>query len=345
MTMRRRVRAARSGAAFEPGAAHDRVQVHTAIPRCYPPPSLNRSIALSDSAPARKLSAHTELLHQSARFIVTVMLPVSVAFVTGPRPWLVYAVLGAIVAFLGDEGGRPLTRLGYMLIGPAALVIGASLGGIVGTDTAFVAVTVLLGLYYGLVEGGPPHPLLIARFGGYGLVLGFTVARITPVDALAAGAAMLSAWLVSLAWDAARGATRPLAVEPVWQSLAHAIGTWRTRWSFALSAGLSIGAANLVGLWIGLGHSYWATLTILVVLRADMIDSADAISHRVSGTLLGVGRRGADHLGTWDRDTVRGHGHHRRTAPAGNACPPHLGNRVHHRLRVAGGRSARGLPR
>jgi hypothetical protein len=247
------------------------------------------------------LSAHTELLHQSARFIVTVMLPVGVACVTGARPWLVYAVLGAIVAFLGDEGGRPFTRLGYMLIGPAALVIGASLGGIVGTDTAFVAVTVLLGLYYGLVEGGPPHPLLIARFGGYGLVLGFTVARITPIDAMAAGAAMLSAWLVSLAWDTARVAMRPLAVEPVWQSLAHAIGMWRTRWSFALSAGLSIGAANLVGLWIGLGHSYWATLTILVVLRADMIDSADAISHRVSGTLLGVGVVAA--LITWGPGT------------------------------------------
>jgi len=229
------------------------------------------------------------------------MLPVSVAFVMGAKPWLVYAVLGAIVAFLGDEGGRPLTRLGYMLIGPAALVIGASLGGIVGTNTAFVAVTVLLGLYYGLVEGGPPHPLLIARFGGYGLVLGFTIARITPVDAMATGAAMLSAWLVSLAWDAARVAMRPLAVEPVWQSLAHAIGTWRTRWSFALSAGLSIGAANLVGLWIGLGHSYWATLTILVVLRADMIDSADAISHRVSGTLLGVGVVAA--LITWGPGT------------------------------------------
>jgi hypothetical protein len=217
------------------------------------------------------------------------MLPVSVAFITGARPWLVYAVLGAIVAFLSDAGGKPLTRLGYMLIGPAALVIGAVAGSIVGSDAAFVAITVLLGLYYGLVEGGPPHPLLIARFGGYGLVLGFTVARITPVDAAAAGAAMLTAWLVSLAWDAARRTPRPLTVEPAAQSLARATRAWRTRWSFALSAGLSIGVANLVGLWIGLGHSYWATLTILVVLRAEMADSADAIAHRVSGTLLGVG--------------------------------------------------------
>jgi hypothetical protein len=242
--------------------------------------SLNRNFALA---------ARNELLHQSARFIVTVMLPVSVAFVTGARPWLVYAVLGAIVSYLGDQGGRPLTRLGYMLIGPAALVIGAIAGSIVGSDAAFVAITVLLGLYYGLIEGGPPHPLLIARFGGYGLVLGFTVARITPADAMATGAAVLTAWLVSLVWDAARRRGQTLAVEPVWQSLSHAVHSWRCRWSFALAAGMSFGVANLVGLWIGLGHSYWATLTILVVLRADMADSADAIAHRVSGTLLGVG--------------------------------------------------------
>ena len=77
---------------------------------------------------------------------------------------------------------------------------------------------------------------------------------------------------------------RPIAVASVWESLAHAIGTWRTRLSFALSAGLSIGAANPVGLWISLDHSYWAQLTILVLLRADILISANAISHLVSGT-------------------------------------------------------------
>src|SRR5215469_16981335 len=161
-----------------------------------------------------------ELLHRSARFLITVMIPVGVAFAAGARPWLVYAVLGAVVAFLGDEGGRPLLRLGYMLIGPSALIAGATIGSIVQTDSIFVAITVLLGLFYGLVEGGEPHLLLVARFAGYG---------------------------------------------PVLTSLLRAVRIWQSRWIFALAAGLSIGAANLVGLWIGLGHAYWATLTILVV--------------------------------------------------------------------------------
>ena len=229
-----------------------------------------------------------ELLHRSARFLITVMIPVGVAFAAGARPWLVYAVLGAVVAFLGDEGGRPLLRLGYMLIGPSALIAGATIGSIVQTDSIFVAITVLLGLFYGLVEGGEPHLLLVARFAGYGLVLGFGVARLNLPDAIAAGAVTLVAWSISLAWDVARRRLRELAVEPVLTSLLRAVRIWQSRWIFALAAGLSIGAANLVGLWIGLGHAYWATLTILVVLRRDMQESSDAITHRVSGTLLGV---------------------------------------------------------
>jgi uncharacterized membrane protein YccC len=216
------------------------------------------------------------------------MTPVGVAFAAGARPWLVYAVLGSIVAFLGDEGGKPMRRLGYMLIGPGALVAGATVGSIVRTDSTFVAITVLLGLFYGLVEGGAAHLLLIARFAGYGLVLGFSVAHLEFSDAIAVGTAVLVAWIVSLVWDVARHRSRELSVKPVLTSLWRAVVNWQSRWTFALAAGLSIGAANVVGLWIGLGHSYWATLTILVVLRVDLMESADAITHRVSGTLLGV---------------------------------------------------------
>ena len=67
-----------------------------------------------------------------------------------------------------------------------------------------------------------------------------------------------------------------------------ALTNWRTRWIFSLCVGLVIVAANLAGVWLGLGHPYWATLTILVVLRSEMEPSADLITDRVLGTLLGV---------------------------------------------------------
>ena len=70
----------------------------------------------------------TDLLHQVLRFLTTVGLPVIAAIVEGVQPWLIYATLGAILAFVGDEGGTPLRRLGYMTIGPAGLVVGAAVG-------------------------------------------------------------------------------------------------------------------------------------------------------------------------------------------------------------------------
>lgn len=238
-----------------------------------------------------------ELLHRSVRFVVTVMVPVGIAFAIGTRSWLVYAVLSAITGFLGDEGGRPLLRLGYMLTGPCALLGGVAVGGVGWPNSGFIALTVLLGLFYGLVEGGHPLLLLVARFAGYGLVLGFEVAALRATEILAAFAAALAAWLISLAWEAARRAPRQVGVEPALLSLGRALRLWRRRWSFALAGGLSIGAANLVGIWVGLGHAYWATLTILIVLRDDMTESAEAVTHRVSGTLLGVAAVAA--LITW----------------------------------------------
>jgi len=169
-----------------------------------------------------------------------------------------------------------------MLAGPAALVIGAALGTVVEMPAALVAITILIGLYYGLVEGGHAHLVLIARFGSYGLVLGYTIAALRLPDALAAAGSLL------LGWDAARGVRRTRGIEPSGPALRRVLSGWRMRWRFVLSAALCVGAANLVGLWIGLGHAHRAILTIVVVLHSDMMESADAITHRVCGTLLGV---------------------------------------------------------
>jgi Fusaric acid resistance protein-like len=231
----------------------------------------------------------TDLFQKVMRFLTTIGLPVAVAIVEGVQPWLIYAVLCAILAFLGDEGGTPLRRVGYMAIGPAGLVVGAA----IGTATSalpilFLIVIFMLGLFYGLVEGGHGHLLLLARFVGYGLVMGNAVTPLDLGDCAASGAAVVDAWATSLLWDLARGGLRPLDVSPIGNAMKAALTNWRTRWIFSLCVGLVIVAANLAGVWLGLGHPYWATLTILVVLRSEMEPSADLITDRVLGTLLGV---------------------------------------------------------
>src|ERR1700688_4749450 len=125
----------------------------------------------------------TDLLHRVLRFLTTVGLPVIAAIVEGVQPWLIYATLGAILAFVGDEGGTPLRRLGYMAIGPAGLVGGATVGTAIGQlPLLFLSVIFVLGLFYGLVEGGHPHLLQLSRFVGYGLVMGESVAPINIGD-------------------------------------------------------------------------------------------------------------------------------------------------------------------
>ena len=148
----------------------------------------------------------TDLFQKVMRFLTTIGLPVAVAIVEGVQPWLIYAVLCAILAFLGDEGGTPLRRVGYMAIGPAGLVVGAA----IGTATSalpilFLIVIFMLGLFYGLVEGGHGHLLLLARFVGYGLVMGNAVTPLDLGDCAASGAAVVVAWTTSLLWDLARG--------------------------------------------------------------------------------------------------------------------------------------------
>src|ERR1700682_1163281 len=229
----------------------------------------------------------TDLLHQVLRFLTTVGLPVVAAIVEGVQPWLIYATLGAILAFVGDEGGNPLRRLGYMTIGPAGLVVGAAVGTATGSlPIPFLIIIFALGIFYGLVEGGQVHLLLLSRFMGYGLVMGNAVMPLDLADCAAAGAAVVDAWGTSLLWDLARGEFRPLGVQPVGKATKAALTDWRTRWIFSLCVGLIIVAANLAGVWLGLGHPYWATLTILVVLRSEMEPSADLITDRVLGTLL-----------------------------------------------------------
>ncbi len=231
----------------------------------------------------------TGLLPRVRRFLLTVGLPVAVALSYGTPPWLVYATLCAIQAFVGDEGGGPWKRLAYMAIGPAGLMAGDA----IGTATSpwpmlFLGILFVLGIFYGLVQGGHNHLIQLVRFAGYGLVMGYSVAPLHLPDCAAAAAAVTEAWAISLLSDLARGRLRPLGVTPVGQALRAALIGWRTCWTFALCAGFIIVASDLAGAWLGLGHPYWATLTILVVLRRGLIPSADSVSDRVLGTLMGI---------------------------------------------------------
>lgn len=231
-----------------------------------------------------------DLLHRALRFTVTVILPVAIGLYRGIEPWLVFATLGAIVSFVGDEGGKPVERLCLMAIGPLAMLIGAGIGtSIAGNFELLLPIAILAGILYGLVETTHPHLLLATRFFGYGLVLSGAVAPVTGQDAGAILAALLDAWIISILWDLVRsGRLRPRLAAPLGPVIRAILHGQAGKWSFALATGMVVGSAFVVCIWLGIGHPYWTTLTILVVLRSEMEGSVALINHRISGTLLGV---------------------------------------------------------
>lgn len=235
------------------------------------------------------LAFHRVTLKRSIRFTVMVMAPIVVTLFTGPETWLVYAMVSAIVAFAGDAGGPRLQRFGWMATGPLALAAGLALGAAsTGHLPAVFALSMGAGLAYGLVETAHPHLLLATRFFAFGIVLAGLVSAPTPVDFLAIAIMLVFSWLISLASDLADGRQTALSVPPaasIGLSLRGALGP---RIAFAIAVSLSIGAALTAAVLVGSLRPSWTCLTVLLVMRSEVLGSLRLAGARVLGTLGGV---------------------------------------------------------
>ncbi|WP_175561675.1 FUSC family protein [Kaistia soli] len=238
---------------------------------------------------AMRLGFDRETMERSIRFTLTVMAPIVVTLVTGPENWLVYAMVSAIVAFAGDAGGPPLARFGWMAIGPLALSAGLALGALAAGHLGFVfALSMGAGLAYGLVETAHPHLLLATRFFAFGVVLAGLVSAPVPVDYLAVLVMLVISWLISLAGDLHDGQWHPLSVPPAASIGLSLKGPAGPRIAFAIAVMLSIGAALLAAQLLGSLRPSWTCLTVLLVMRSEVVSSLRLAVERVIGTLGGV---------------------------------------------------------
>ena len=232
---------------------------------------------------------NASMTERSVRFTLTVMAPIIVTVFTGPENWLVYAMVSAIVAFAGDAGGRPLPRLAWMATGPLALAIGLLLGAAAtGHLAAVFALSMGAGLAYGLVETAHPHLLLATRFFAFGVVLAGLVSAPVPVDFLAILAMLILSWLISLAADLHDRQWAPLSVPPAASIGLSLKGSRGPRIAFAIAVALSIGAALTVAVLVGSLRPSWTCLTVLMVMRSEVVSSLRLAAERVIGTLGGV---------------------------------------------------------
>lgn len=238
---------------------------------------------------ARRIGFDRAMTGRSVRFTLTVMAPIVLTLFTGPQNWLVYAMVAAIVAFAGDAGGRPLARLAWMATGPLALAVGLALGTLATGDTLFVfALSMGAGLAYGLVETAHPHLLLATRFFAFGIVLAGLVSAPVPVDFLAILIMLGFSWAVSLLSDLHDGRFQALSVPPAASIGLSLRGSTGPRVAFAIAVALSIGAALAAAAMAGSVRPTWACLTVLLVMRSEVLGSMRLAFERVVGTLGGV---------------------------------------------------------
>jgi hypothetical protein len=231
------------------------------------------------------------LIHKALRFLVTTGVPLIAAYTYGLGGWILYLILGAILSFVGDAGGPPLLRLGFMAIGPFSIGLGALIGTwchSLQADWLFFGIAILTGMIYALVENRHGHMVMVPRFMGYGLVFGYSV---TPIDAPDVGLlalALIWAWLVAMLWDVVTRQKQPFSAPPLRHSILRGYVHAPLRWRLVVATGIAVGLALLTTIFTGNRHAYWTMLTMLIVLHYDIRESALQITRRITGTLIGV---------------------------------------------------------
>jgi uncharacterized membrane protein YccC len=231
------------------------------------------------------------LIHKTIHFLVVSGIPLVAAYLYGFGNWLLYFILGAILSFVGDAGGPPLLRLGFMAIGPLSLIVGAFIGTLCffgNAPVAFLCVAVLVGMIYALVENRHGHMVMVPRFIGYGLVFGYSVIQINVLSTVLLLGAMIWSWLLSILWGMFLPERRVFSVPSLRRSILRSYVQAPMRWRLAVSTGISVGLALLTTTFTGNTHSYWTMLTMLIVLHYNMKESALQITRRITGTLIGV---------------------------------------------------------
>lgn len=230
------------------------------------------------------------LIARSIRFALTVLGPIAAGLIIGLSGWLIYAMVTSILAFSLDPGGRAFSRLGWMALGGLVVIAGAGLGTLAAGHHVLVMLGFAgVGVLYALVESIHPSAAMAARFLCFTLAIGALYLPLAPLDVAVIAAALLYAWLVSLAWDLALGGARPSTAPHLPEVSAALRATSRERRPFAAAVAIAVPLAYLAAVLLGLHRPYWTLIVIVVVLRADAMSSQRLMVEMLLGTLLGIG--------------------------------------------------------
>lgn len=202
------------------------------------------------------------------------------------------AVAGGATAMfvtLCDVGTTTRSRAAMMLLGIAAILLGGvagdKFGGSTGIDEALVVASAFVAAW---VSNSQPGLAVVARYGAVATAAGVGMQITNPLaaGAIAAGGlwsltvGLLVGWLAGLPpsqanMDWRAGLRRALAGADAGPRFAIVV---------ALMAALALFAANH----LGVTRAYWATLTVILVMRREGMVSLQMTLRYLAGTLLGV---------------------------------------------------------
>lgn len=251
-------------------------------------------------AGARLAAVRALEIEVAARAALAAVVPLAVLVAVDRAEWVPYAAFGAMTAIFG-RGERYRVRARTVATAAAVLVASVAAGTALaaasaplGATAAVFAVLVVVGtLVVHIARLGPPTVLFFA----FALLVCAAVpvppgefgARVL-VAALAAGFALalsLSGWLLRRFGGArVRALLKQLPKEPaVRWAAAGDPAVWRSIAAQLLGAA----AAGGIALALGIGHPYWAVVSLIAVLPpAGARHSTSRAWHRVIGTVVGV---------------------------------------------------------
>jgi hypothetical protein len=187
-----------------------------------------------------------------------------------------------------------------------AVTIGASMSAGIGTLAnawlpAEALCTALWGIGLGLMNLIAPGPGWLALQGAIALVIAASFPA-TPRFALyrfllvLGGATFQLCVILTLRTIAPKpfDATRnqqpaSVTVESVLRQAFDIVAGRRTGFGHALTAGLAVTLGDLLAHWLQMANGYWIAMTVLLVLRPDVRETATRVATRLAGTVLGVG--------------------------------------------------------
>ena len=195
----------------------------------------------------------------------------------------------ALFVTLSDIGTTRAVRLGTMLAGWLAIVVGATLGHVLsGTPYGRETVVLLCALVAGWASGSHPGIAAVTRFFAIAAAAGAGMHFTDPDVLLSLVVAGVTAFIAAvLVWKIFGIPDDDNVMDwhaGVRRAFSGADAGLRYTLCYGAAAALSLFAAT----WLGVQDPYWATLAVLMVMRREGIASLELTIHYAVGTIVGV---------------------------------------------------------